>query len=78
MVVHHEHPDGGDVIPGSGGCRKVRWVRPGIGKPGGVRVIYFQQTDAGRIWLLLIYAKGVRDTIAPNVLKEIRETIEGV
>jgi hypothetical protein len=73
-----EHPDGGDVIPGSGGCRKVRWVRPGIGKPGGVRVIYFQQTDAGRIWLLLIYAKGVRDTIAPNVLKEIRETIEGV
>ena len=35
------HPEAGDVIPGSGGCRKVRWSRPGKGKSGGVRVIYF-------------------------------------
>jgi hypothetical protein len=28
-------PDAGTVIPGSGGCRKVRWSRPGMGKQGG-------------------------------------------
>lgn len=25
------NPDAGDVIPGSGGCRKVRWARAGMG-----------------------------------------------
>ena len=39
------HPEVGDVIKGSGGCRKVRWSRPGTGKRGGVRVIYFN-----RLW----------------------------
>ena len=35
------NPLAGDVIPGSGGCRKVRWTRAGMGKRGGARVIYF-------------------------------------
>ena len=30
-----QNPDAGDVTPGSGGCRKVRWVRKGMGKRGG-------------------------------------------
>jgi len=34
-----EHYDAGDVVRGSGGCRKVRWARKGAGKSGGVRVI---------------------------------------
>lgn len=33
------HPDAGDVIPGSGGCRKVRWRQQGAGKSDGLRVI---------------------------------------
>jgi len=44
------NPDAGDVIPGSGGCRKVRWTRPGMGKRGGARVIYFNQLEHGEIW----------------------------
>jgi hypothetical protein len=35
-----EHPDAGDVVRGSGGVRKVRWARAGVGKSGGVRVCY--------------------------------------
>jgi hypothetical protein len=35
------NPEAGDVIPDSGGVRKVRWRRQGSGKRGGVRVIYF-------------------------------------
>ena len=33
-------PEAGAVVPGSGGCRKIRWSRDGAGKRGGVRVIY--------------------------------------
>lgn len=36
-----EHPDAGDVIPESGGLRKVRWRVGNRGKRGGVRIIYF-------------------------------------
>lgn len=34
------HPDAGDVIPGSGGARKLRWAAKGRGKRGGARIIY--------------------------------------
>jgi hypothetical protein len=70
------HPETGDVIRSSGGCRKVRWSRAGMGKRGGVRVIHYNRLPDGVIYLLLIYAKGVRDTIPANVLKQVRETID--
>jgi len=71
-----QHPDAGDVIPGSGGCRKVRWGRSGKGKRGGVRVIYFNRLANGEIWLLLVYAKGVSENIPAHVLRQIKAEIE--
>lgn len=68
--------DAGSVVPGSGGVRKVRWSRQGGGKSGGVRVIYFNRRANGEVWLLLIYAKNVRDNIPAHVLRDIREEIE--
>lgn len=70
------NPEAGDVIPGSGGCRKIRWARSGMGKRGGVRVIYFTRLANGEIWLLVMYAKSVRGAIPAHILKEIREAIE--
>jgi hypothetical protein len=58
------------------GSRKVRWSRAGSGKRGGARVIYFTRLAAGEIWLLLAYAKSVRDNIPGHLLKAIREEIE--
>jgi len=46
------NPEAGDVIPRSGGCRKVRWNRPGMGKRGGVRVIHYNRLADGVIYLL--------------------------
>lgn len=69
-------PDAGDVVPGSGGLRKLRWGRPGKGKRGGVRVIYYNRLANGEVWLLLIYGKSVQDNIAPHVLRQIKEEIE--
>ena len=44
-----ESPEAGDVVPGSGGVRKVRWGMPGRGKRGGLRVIYYLRTKRGQI-----------------------------
>jgi hypothetical protein len=55
------NPEAGDVIPDSGGIRKVRWSRRGTGKRGGVRVIYFYYDSSMPLYLLLIYAKAQRE-----------------
>lgn len=70
------NPLAGEVIPGSGGCRKIRWTRAGLGKRGGVRVVYFNRLAEGEIWLLVIYAKNVRGNIPAHMLKAIREAID--
>lgn len=70
------NPLSGEVIPGSGGCRKVRWARAGMGKRGGVRVIYFNRLENGVIWLLVIYAKAVQENIPAHFLKAIKEELD--
>lgn len=72
-----DDPDAGDVVPGSGGIRKVRWRRAGSGKSGGVRVIYFLRTVEEEIVLLTLYAKSTTDNLTGAKLKEIRRVLEG-
>ena len=66
----------GDVVPESGGIRKVRWRRAGSGKSGGVRVIYFTRIAQEEIVLLTLYAKAKTDNITGAKLKEIRRALE--
>lgn len=70
-------PETGDLIPGSGGVRKVRWGVKGRGKRGGIRVIYYARTRQGQIWMLTMYAKNVTGTIPAHVLRQIKEEIDG-
>ncbi len=51
-------------------------MRPGMGKRGGVRVIYFNRLENGLIYLLVIYAKTVRGNIPAHILKAIKEELE--
>lgn len=69
-------PEAGVVVPGSGGCRKVRWSRPGMGKQGGARVIYFARLEAGELCMLLVYPKAAKDNIPGHILKAIQMEIE--
>ena len=69
-------PKAGDVIPGSGGLRKLRWSRTGHGKRGGIRVIYFAAIEE-RIYLLAAYAKSDREDLTITQLKALRRLIEG-
>lgn len=70
-----KNPLAGDVIPGSGGCRNVRWNRTGMGKRGGARVIYFNGAD-GRIWLLIVYTKAKFDNLPVEFLTKLKREVE--
>jgi putative component of toxin-antitoxin plasmid stabilization module len=69
------NPNAGDVIPGSGGCRKVRWGRQGQGKRGGARVIYFVASGQ-TIWLLIVCAKAKFDNLPAEFLAELKREVE--
>ena len=69
------NPEVGDLIPGSGGCRKIRWGVAGRGKRGGVRVIYTLQLASGAVVLLTIYSKNVAENIPSHILKQIAEEL---
>lgn len=64
-------PAAGAVIPGSGGCRKVRWSLDGKGKRGAVRVIYTAQLANGALVALLIYCKSANENIPAPILRKI-------
>ncbi len=71
-----ENPQLGDVVPSSGGVRKVRWGAKGKGKRSGVRVIYYVKTVDGVIWMLTIYGNNETENIPASVLNQIRQEIE--
>ena len=70
-------PDLGDLIPESGGLRKLRWAesRRGKGKRGGVRVIYYWYAPNELIYFLLMYSKGEQDDLSPAEKKALRQLI---
>jgi putative component of toxin-antitoxin plasmid stabilization module len=65
------NPNAGDVVPGSGGLRKLRWRAAGRGT-----VIYFARAAQGVIWMLTIYPKNVAENIPAHVLRQIRKEVE--
>ena len=69
-------PLAGDVIAGSGGLRKVRWSRAGIGKRGGARVIYYNQSADGTVALLMVYAKAKFDNLPTEFLLRLKKEFE--
>jgi mRNA-degrading endonuclease RelE of RelBE toxin-antitoxin system len=69
-------PDAGDLIPGGGGLRKIRWGTQGRGKRGGVRVIYYWVVKQERIIMLLVYAKNEQDSLTAEQIKVLRRIIE--
>lgn len=63
--------EAGDVIPNADGARKVRWSVEGSGKRGGVRVIYFNQTEEGQIYLIAIYRKNAQENMPAHQIKKV-------
>jgi len=73
-----KNPSAGEVVPGTGGCRKLRWALSGTGKRGGARVIYFNQLPQGYIFLIAIYAKSVTGDIPAHLLRIIKKACDEI
>lgn len=76
QVLLVDTPDAGDVIPGSGGLRKLRWLAAGRGKRGGTRIIYYWFVQNDVILLLYIYPKNVQDNLTPGQLRQLKNIVE--
>jgi hypothetical protein len=69
------NPNVGDVIPATGGVRKLRVPFRFRGKRGGARVIYYYRQRIGRIYLITAYDKAQREDLAPHQRREFRRLI---
>ena len=71
-------PDHGDVIPGTGGFRKLRWADPrrGKGRRGGPRVIYYYFPGEQQIWLITLYDKNEASDLTPKERQALKNAIE--
>jgi hypothetical protein len=73
LVDHLAHnPDGGDLIQGSGGLRKLRWGVEGRGKRGGARVIYFFHSADLPLFALTAYAKNEKADLSQSDRNDFR------
>ena len=69
-------PESGDIIPGSGGIRKIRFSAKGKGKRGGARVIYYLAVGQEKIFLLDIYTKDEKADLTLPELNDLRKIVE--
>jgi len=70
------NPEYYPVVPGTGGVRKARWRRQGMGKRGGVRVIYYYWISDDEVYLLYIYAKNEQADMSGDDRKAARVFVE--
>ena len=71
-------PEAGDLVPGAGGIRKLRWKDPRRkkGKRGGLRVIYYCFLSEEEIWLLTLYDKDEAADLTKKEKDHLRQALE--
>jgi len=72
------NPEAGDMVPGGGGIRKLRWKDPrrGKGRRGGLRVIYYCFLSEQEIWLLTLYDKDESADLTKDEREQLRRALE--
>ncbi len=68
----------GRLIEGTGGLRKLRVSRPGTGKSGGARVIYYYHNTERPILLLLIYSKASQENLTALQKAQLRKHVDAI
>lgn len=73
-----ENPETGDLMPGTGGFRKMRWAdaRRGKGRRGGLRIIYYHFSSDHQIWLMTLYGKDEASDLTAQQKKALKVAIE--
>ena len=67
------NPTSGDLIPGTGGVRKLRWGLEERGKRGGARVVYFHHDAGMPLFALTAYAKNERADLSQQDRNDFRQ-----
>ncbi len=67
-----ENPELGDLIPGTGGIRKVRMKSASKGKSGGFRICYFYSSERNELFLICIYGKNKQENLSAAEKKELK------
>ena len=75
IVFIGSSPEAGDVVPESGGVRKIRWAAKGKGKRGGVRVIYYFHNETIPLFLLTVYAKNQKANLTKAERNELKQLV---
>ncbi|MCY3817856.1 MAG: type II toxin-antitoxin system RelE/ParE family toxin [Gammaproteobacteria bacterium] len=65
------NPIAGDVMPGTGGVRKLRFRIAGSGKRGGGRVIYYFLDEEAPVYALLAYAKAAQTDLTSDERRSV-------
>jgi len=70
--------DAGDLIPGTGGLRKLRHgdANRGKGKRGGLRVIYFWWEAKRQAWLFTLYDKDELDNLSEKEKSTLKKLLK--
>ena len=73
-LIEHlaRYPTAGDVVPGTGGVRKLRWALQNRGKRGGARVIYFFHDAEMPLFALTVFAKNERADLSQSDRNALR------
>lgn len=71
-------PEAGDVIPGTGGLRKLRFAdrRRGKGTRGGLRVIYFHWSAGQQFRLFTLYDKNEATDLTAGHRRILKKAIQ--
>ena len=72
-----EDPHLGDVMPGTGGCRKIRFPGKGKGKRGGYRTVHYFAADDVPVLLLALISKGERSDLSQAEKNELKKQLAG-
>jgi mRNA-degrading endonuclease RelE of RelBE toxin-antitoxin system len=72
------HPEAGDLIPQTGGLRKLRWAAKARGKRGGSRVIYYFHDVQVPLFLMAIFAKNVQTDLSARQRNTLIKQLRGL
>lgn len=71
-----EHPRTGVLIPGTDSVRKLRWARKGMGKSGGVRVMYYFHDEQLPVYLLTVVGKDQRTNLTKAEANDLSKLVK--
>ena len=69
------NPEAGDIMPETGGARKLRWRMAGRGKRGGAWVIYYYHNVSIPLFLLSVFAKNEKANLTTAERNEIKKLL---